>query len=1447
MLNEKNLYGLTNPQKNIWNTEQFYKGTSINNICASAVINETVDFNLLKKAINLVVKSNDSFRTKLVLNNSNPMQYIDNYKLFDIKITDLDSKDSLHSLEKSIVLRPFNILESNLFNFELFRFQDGTGGVLLNIHHLISDAWTMSITIKEIIKNYSCLKNNTITENNNFSYVDYIYSEKDYLTSSKFEKDSAYWSDLLSPLPDIASVPSLKQVSNDSNIQSDRFNYILDSAFMDSIKAFCKTNSLSLFNFFISIFSLYIARISNLDNFLIATPILNRINFKQKNTTGMYIDTVPLKINLCTSKTFIDFATQNSLNSSSMLRHQKFPYQNILEIARKNNYKIPNLYDILISYQITNAQSNESGISYETNWSSNYSTANSLNIHLFDINDTGKLNISYDYQLEKFSFDDIKNLNARIICMIKQVLLNSNINLNSIDIVSADEKFELLNNFNNTSIQYDKTIPIIKYFENQAKSHPKDIALVFEKATMTYETLNEKANSLAYALREKGITNNSIVGIMESRSFEMIIAILAVLKSGGAYIPIDPNYPSNRIEYMLSDSRASLLLSEKSLQNRIPEDVDVIYISLNNKEIYDFHEENLKNISKPDDLSYIIYTSGSTGKPKGVLLTQKNLSNFYASMLNYVEYLPDGNNYSFISITTLSFDIFVFETIISLTRGLKLFITDYYEQKITTKLERLIKENHIDCIQSTPSVMQFHLDNLSDVSSFSNLKYIILAGEQLPKRLVDKIKSIAPNCKVYNGYGPSETTIFSTMQDVTNLSKINIGHPIGNTQVYILDKTLNLLPKGVTGEIYIAGDGVGKGYLYKDNLTKERYLSNPFADNILYKTGDIGLWKDNGIIECKGRIDNQIKLRGLRVELGEIEEKILSYKNDNLLKCAVIFKNQNGKEALHAFLSYPNDIDLKDLKNYLLKYLPNYMMPNTFNLIDSLPFTPNGKIDRKTLSSYDITLNDEEKETTSPRNTTENLLLQTISKKLNNENMGIDSNIFECGADSLTIINILTDLFKYNFNLKVYDFYKYPTVRELYDNLLSGNELRKNLNIEKYDSLNEKVFTFNNSTMCKSTIQKKSILLTGATGFLGAHILIALLNNVSKINKIYCIMRFKNDIDSKTRLLNKIHFYFGDKYDTLFEKYVILVDAQIAEKNFGMSVNDYHNLVNSIDLVIHTAANVKHYGKYSDFEKINIIGTKNIIEFCKMSNSQLHYTSTMTVSGNYLLKQSSTDKVFDENSFYTGQKFDQNVYAKSKLLAEASIIENINDNFNATIYRIGDLTGRYSDGVFQENINENSIYLRLKSILEIGEISESILNNNLEFTPVDYAANAILDIVWSDNNINRIFNIYNPNMITTKNLISILGTFGYNIKILTSEEFVEHIQKLSNDSEKQSKIVGIINDFTESNDLIYNYTIKQSNSITCSYLNNLNFNWPILNEEYFEKLLNYMKHTNFIK
>ena len=1465
-------YELTYPQKSIWITEQFYNGTSINHICGTASFHIKLDFKTLEKAIKMVVFKHQNFSLKISLADNNPKQYLDPIASLNIKLTDVKTNDDLEKLTKEIISIPFQLQDSYLFRFNMFRFPDNTGGYVLDIHHLIADAYTLGHISSEIVNTYLDLVKDTSVNintssdsinlspnlvkvepcmNDDFntvdSYTDFVESEQSYINSDKFKKDEAYWNEKFNTIPSVASIPNSSSNTHSTSSVAKRKEFMISKDILSEIKDFCAKNRVSLFNFFMAIYSIYIGKVSNLNDFVIGTPILNRTNFKEKSCFGMFISTVPFRVNLCSSDNFTKFVKTVCIDSLGMLKHQKYPYQLLLENLRKTNPTVPNLYNILISYQITNAKEIADDISYASKWNFNGNCSDELNIHLFDINDTGSLNIAYDYQTDIYSLSDIKQVHSRIVNIIEQILKDPDICLNNISIVTDEEKNQLLYDFNKTDLSYDKNKYIIQYFEDIADKKPDYPALIFRRSRLTYRQLNEKANSLAYELRKRGLKNNDIVGILVPRSFEMMIAILAILKSGASYIPIDPDYPTERINYMLDNSKTSLLLSIPELIQKGNYSVDYIDISLNNTSIYDANKQNIENISNPKDLSYIIYTSGSTGNPKGVMLTQQNLMNFYNSMITSAKYLSDNKDHKVLSITTVSFDIFLFETLISLTCGLTLYITDYYEQKITTKLERLIRENEIDVMQTTPSIMRFHLDNLNNISSFSSLNYITLAGEPLPKALVTDIKKYCNNCTIYNGYGPSETTIFSTYTDVTNLEQITIGKPIANTQIYILGENLSVLPKYTLGEIYISGDGVGNGYLHREDLTKERFIENPFIPNtIMYRTGDLGYWKNDGTIQCKGRADNQIKLHGLRIELGEIEEKINSFTDDNLLRSAVIVKNKNGVTSLNAFMTYPYKLDVEGLKQYLLKNLPSYMLPSTYTMIDEFPFTPNGKIDRKALQNYEIRTIAILPDIALPRNDTEKLLVDTISKKLNTNSFGIDSNIFDYGADSLTIINILTDLFKYNLNLKVYDIYQHPTVRELYDNLLSKNNLEKDIDTSHYERLNALVKNFSTTDTPEKDDKKLSILLTGCTGFLGVHILMELVKNTSSIEKIYCLIRNKNNIDMVERFWKKIHFYFGTEYDSKIRNYVTPVHGDITLENLGLNENDYLELVHNVNTVIHTAANVKHYGKYSDFELINITGTKHIIDFCSKCNAKLYHISTMTVSGNYLLEQESNGKIFDETCFYENQNFDDNVYAKSKLMAEMNILSAIEKGLNATILRVGDLTGRYSDGVFQENIQENSIYLRLKSIIQIGAIPDSIKDNWLEFTPVDYSAKAICNIIHCNNSSNRIFHIYNPNMIKTYQLIEYVNKLDCPIKIIDTESFNNIIREFSTSRADKFKVSGLINDFTKDNDLVYNHTIPQSNEITVNYLKNLNFEWPNIDFMYIKNILEYMRKVKFI-
>ena len=1020
---------LTNAQKSIWVTEQYYKGSSINNICGTAIIQEKVDFEKLEKSIQIVCQKHDNFWLEIKLNNGNAEQVLSEKKEIQIDTINIAGKNHLELERNKIVKTRFQLENSKLFKFYIFKFIDGKGAFMLNIHHLISDAWTLALICNDIIKTYSeLIQNKEVETKAIYSYIDYIKSEQQYQESEKYNKDKQYWLERFKTIPEVATIPgSIKGDIDETNPAGERKQYKISKENVEKIKKYCKENKISLYNFFMAIYAIYIGEVSNLDEFTIGTPILNRINYKEKNAAGMFINMAPFKININEDIEFKQFIKNIARDSMDMLKHQKYSYQCLLEELRKENKSIPNLYNILLSYQITNAKQNEGNIEYETEWTFNGYCADNIDIQIYDLNDTGNLNIAYDYKTSIYNSEDISNIHKRILNIMKQVISKEEIKLSEIDIVTPEEKEKLLVEFNKTELKYDENIPFIKYFEKQVEKAPDDIAIVFEDKEMTYRELNERANSLAYKLRENEVTNNTVVGILLERSFEMLISMLAVLKSGGAYIPIAPDYPKDRIEYMLEDSEATIILTSQNRRNL----ADKKLINVKDERIYENHKKNLENISKPEDLSYLIYTSGSTGTPKGVMLKQKNLSNFYNSMKNIIEYLKDGKNHKILSITTVSFDIFGFETLMSLTRGLTVYLTSENGQKMTSKIERIIKDNDVEIMQTTPSVMKFHLENLNDENSLKSLKYIMLAGEPLTKTLVDRIKQIIPNVTIYNGYGPSETTIFSTIGNATNQEEITIGRPINNTQIYILNKNKKVMPQGTIGELYISGDGVGKGYMNKEQQTNESFIINPFIDGkIMYKVGDLGAFDDKGEITCYGRIDNQVKIRGLRIELQEIEKKMQSVYN--IHDCVVVKKVVKGKDALCAYYVERGHVSKSVLKTVLYSKLPEYMVPQYFVKMEQLPHTPNGKVDRKALP--DPVIDENELEIVKPRNEIDKELIKIIEKMLQVDKVGINNTLLELGGDSLTAITLTTKvLSKFNVQLNIKDILSNYTIKDMSD------------------------------------------------------------------------------------------------------------------------------------------------------------------------------------------------------------------------------------------------------------------------------------------------------------------------------------------------------------------------------------------------------------------------------
>ena len=1219
---EKKLYNLTIPQKSILLTEQYYSNTNINNICGTAILSDKINFNFLEQAINIVIKNNESFRIKFINQNNELQQYIDDYTFQQIEIVKLNSIDEVNNLENTLLHQLYD-LEKKTYDFKIFKFPDSTGGFLLNIHHIISDSWTLGLTCRKIMQAYENLLNNIpnqLVEEQ--SYSQYINTEKQYLNSSKFIKDKEYWENIYSTIPDLTNLPSSRNNSELSfSCQANRVSFILSNTLSDDISAFCSKHKLSPFVFFTTILSIYIFKVTDNNTFVIGTPILNRTSFNEKNTTGMFINISPLLININKDMSFDEFSNQISTNSLSLLRHQRYPYAEILKHIRKRDFTFQNLFNILLSYQVTKAN-NESTIPYQTRWAFNGTCADDLDIQIYDLDETKNFNISYDYKVDKFTKKDITTMHQQLINIINQIIDNKNIKISDINILSQEEKDHIINDFNNTSVNYDNSKTIIDLFKQQVNTTPNNTAVIFENNKITYKDLDLKSNLIAnYLIKHCNIRRGDIVSILLNRSIDLISTILGIIKAGATYIAIDPDYPIDRIKQMLNNSNSKICITNNITQKLIT-DFQKSIINLNNITLNDSSEPS--NINTSEDILYTIYTSGSTGVPKGVLIKHKNVHNFILGMRQIIDFSEVN---SLVSVATVCFDMFVFELWGSLLNGLTLILANENEQKLPHLLNKLCCENKVDIFQTTPSRFNLLFDN-NETECFKNIKHILVGGEFVSKALFDKFKEYS-NINIHHMYGPTETTIWSTHKNITNTNNITIGTPLSNTQVYILNKDKTICPIGVSGEIYISGDGIGAGYLNNTELTSKSFIQNPFVpETLMYKTGDIGFYNSNGEISYVSRSDNQIKIRGYRIELDEIENLILTF--PNISNCVVCKKElTKNHEVLCAYFTEKDTINIDELKKYLQKKLPTYMIPQYFTLLLEFPHTLNGKIDYRNLPMPKHSIANTTQNII--RNEYDNKLITLLQIILESTSISINDNLFDLGMDSLIAINLSVKLFnEFNIELNISEIFNNPIIKDLSD-YISNKETSNNSNrIKKYDK-----HDYYPLSTAEQRIYYAASKNTSTAYNISGGIIFNSHPNIEKLSK--CINIILNKHDS-------LKSYFKVENDQLVQKVLDSINYTLESESID---NDnikelFDKFIQPFDLSIAPLFRAKLI-KLKNKKYILMIDTHHIIcdgtslnifinELCSLYNDSSH--SDLTI--NY------TDYILWEENFLKTKKYKEN-------------------------------------------------------------------------------------------------------------------------------------------------------------------------------------------------------------
>ena len=1008
---------------------------------------------------------------------------------------------------------------------------------------------------------------------------------------------------------------------------------------------------------------------------------------------------------------------------------------------------------------------------------------------------------------------------------ILEQLLDEKQELKKISAMTHSEEIHVLRDFNDTYADYPKNACIHQLFEKQAEQNPDRIAVIACDQTLTYRQLNEKANRIAHSLMDMGIQKGDIVAAALPRKSYLIAALFGVLKTGAAYVPVDPEYPQERIDYILNDSGAKLLISAENIDSiQMHSEVD-----------------NPKADVSSEDLCYSIYTSGTTGNPKGTMIRHRNFVNFCSNNLKNHHACMVNEGSRLLSTFKHCFDAFGVDYGLFLVNGCSIVLANDEEIVSAEKLADLMNRYAVDVIHTTPSTFKAYCNSKAYVDYLKKLKVVMLGAENFTPELYEFFVENT-SAKIFNGYGPSETTIGVTFGEITS-TDITIGKPIGNTQIYIVDAYMNPVPIGVIGELCIGGDSVGQGYLNKAKLTEEKFVKNPFGEGNLYKTGDLAFWREDGNISYVGRNDFQVKIRGLRIELGEIENAMCSME-DILQSVVLVRKNSDGRQIICAFYT-GKETEPKEIRVHISKMLPKYMIPHVFVYLEDMPLSSSGKIDRTALPDIDLDHIANDQEYIPPRTNLQIGLCKILEKILDIRPIGISDDFFELGGDSLKAIEFVSKAHDQGIYFDLQNVFDYKTVEELSEFIENGDTEMIQFGDVDFTKMNELLSHNMNENV--SLPQRKdigNILLTGATGYLGIHILANFLEKDSGI--AYCLVRGADQSDSRNRLMDTLTHYYGNRHVNTDRIEVLCAD--LSKDRFGMA-EEYDQLLSGVDMVIHTAASVKHYGSYKYFYENNVETTKRIIQFCKDSGAKLIHASTLSISGTHFVEgrpDGAEDnlQIFDEDDLYIGQQLD-NVYLRSKFEGEMAVITAMTEGLQANIMRMGNLTNRSLDGMFQKNHESNAFLQRIKAILELGVCPDYLMEYYLEFTPIDEAAEAVMTLARHFSMKQTVFHISNIKHAKMKQLGEDFGKLGYMLKAVDGETFTKALTATTKQKGKEHIFNAFITDIDENNQLNTIGDIYADSNYTAGYLRALGFEWSEIDIEYLTKYVSYFEKIGY--
>ncbi|TAI53360.1 non-ribosomal peptide synthetase [Bacillus paralicheniformis] len=1028
-------YTLTHAQRRVWFTELLDPGTSICNLAACVKFRGAIDLDVLRRALDFSVSRHDSLHFQLTEGKGEePDLYLAEYRPLSIETIDLTKagKSERNKWIDDQTSIPFKLFHSPLYQFTLLAISSEEVWLYAKFHHIIMDGISLNLLGNQLIEMYQkMIRNEPLPQHHEPSYLTYIEKEKQYLQSSRFEKDRLFWTNTYHTIPEHFPLTE-KALPQQQSTAALRETLTLSHPLAESIRHFCEKHQISILSLFMASFYICISRMTSSKDIVIGTYYGNRASRLEKDMLGMFVSTLPIRMEVDPDCDVLSFVTSIGKEQLSVMRHQKYPYNLLMNELRHQHGDLQNLIVTSIQYQPLQWQQAD-GFEYETAMYFSGRTANQLSVSIKERLDTGIIQLNFDYQTAMFTEHDIKRIQSHLLTVLEKALEKPDQPIKNIDMVESNEKERILSAFNQTDSVKPLAPTLHGFFTRRAALSPSLPALRFSGGILTYRELDQYTNQLAVRLKKKGVAKESVVGVLADRSPEMVIAVLAVLKAGGAYVPLDPDYPEERLRYMLADSGARLLVTGPglSVSGFSGETLEVNLSSLRTEPA-----ENEPVCAHTDggSLAYVIYTSGSTGTPKGVAVEHRQAAAFLSGMQRQFPLTEDD---VIVLKSSFSFDASIWQLFWWMIPGASMYLLPQGWEKDPALMTEAFTNEGVTTAHFIPAMANSFLDQVEmeteekRTSLAKTLKHVFAGGEALAPQTAARFARSLPETAVIHGYGPTEATVDAAFyrydhEKDRERMRLPIGKPVPGARLYILDSEKAVQPIGVAGELYIAGAGVARGYLNRPELTEERFLDDPFySGERMYQTGDLARWLPDGTVEWLGRMDGQVKIRGYRIEPGEVEAALRQI--DGVREAAVIARTEGEETELCAYIEGQ---DQKTARTELGKRLPAYMMPSSFIEMREWPVTPSGKLDRKALPAPDGAA--ERRVYTAPRTITEMKLAKLWEEVLKYGPAGIRDHFFEQGGHSLKATALVSRIVKaFGVQVPLKEIFAKPTLAEL--------------------------------------------------------------------------------------------------------------------------------------------------------------------------------------------------------------------------------------------------------------------------------------------------------------------------------------------------------------------------------------------------------------------------------